>query len=509
MQKPLVGVLIASRTDFNVMRRGLETLRVLGVPYVFDVISPHRTPEKLEEFARTAGERGIEVLIAAAGGSAYLPVHVAAFTTLPIIGVPIDASPLRGQDALFSLAMVPPGLPIATVGINGAENAALLAAQILALRHPRLREVLAHRRMSAAQRTDAMLKELVGEYPDLCLTERTAPLVRPASDSSDTEDYSEAITPEPPEEPVRIQPGATYVERSSGPNAQALVSTPVPHEPGAAQGTVRWASPSSSANAMPFAAAPQQPMAPGSLLVPAAEQAAPGDGDAAMPAAEDDDDAHRAIHTKVFRVDRGDISDDLIDHVMMVLLEGGVVGIPTDTVYGLAADATNKVAVERLLRVKGREHQKTLGVLIHHPDMLSQLVREVPPQLERVIEECWPGALTIILPKQSGVLPGVARSNRLGIRMPADPVCLAVISRISRPIVMRNASVDPAEPMTRAEQLIEHYTGEVDCIVDAGECPASDGASTVLSADGEQFEILREGGVSRERLKALLGDKLK
>ena len=108
MQRPLVGVVVANRSDFNMMRRGLETLRIMGVPYLFEVISPHRSPEKLAEFARSAGERGIEVLITAEGGAALLAARLAANTTLPIIGVPIDASPLRGQDSLFSMVMVPP-----------------------------------------------------------------------------------------------------------------------------------------------------------------------------------------------------------------------------------------------------------------------------------------------------------------------------------------------------------------------------------------------------------------
>ena len=131
--KPLVGVILASRSDFNVMRRGLETLRVMGVPYVFDIASPHRMPDKVAKFASSAGENGIEVLIAAAGGNGQLPGIVACHTSLPVIGVPIDATPMRGEDALLGISQMPPGTPVATVGINSSENAAILATQILAL----------------------------------------------------------------------------------------------------------------------------------------------------------------------------------------------------------------------------------------------------------------------------------------------------------------------------------------------------------------------------------------
>src|SRR5690606_9592453 len=99
MQQPPVGVVIGSRSDVNIMRRGLETLRVMGVPYAFEVINPYRAPDRLRAFGTTAGERGIEVLITAGNVGALIANHLSAHTNLPIIGVPIDASPLRGQDA--------------------------------------------------------------------------------------------------------------------------------------------------------------------------------------------------------------------------------------------------------------------------------------------------------------------------------------------------------------------------------------------------------------------------
>mgnify|MGYP005859670249 CR=1 FL=1 len=132
MQRPLVGVIVGSRSDFNVMRRGLETLRVMGIPYVFEVASPHRNPDRVARFASTAGERGLEVLIAGAGGNGQLPGTLACYTTLPVIGVPVDATPMRGEDALLGIVQMPPGTPVATVGINQAENAAILAVQMRA-----------------------------------------------------------------------------------------------------------------------------------------------------------------------------------------------------------------------------------------------------------------------------------------------------------------------------------------------------------------------------------------
>ena len=138
---PLVAVVMGSKSDAPVMQGCLDTLKELGIPHETAVLSAHRTPDKLREFALSARERGIEVIIAGAGGSAALPGAIKAYTPLPVIGVPIDSSALKGLDALLAMAQMPPGVPVATVAVGawGARNAALLAAEILALRHEDIR----------------------------------------------------------------------------------------------------------------------------------------------------------------------------------------------------------------------------------------------------------------------------------------------------------------------------------------------------------------------------------
>jgi len=132
---------MGSKSDAAVMQGCLDTLKELGIPHEAAVLSAHRTPDKLREFALSARERGIEVIIAGAGGSAALPGAIKAYTPLPVIGVPIDSSALKGIDALMAMAQMPPGVPVATVAVGawGARNAALLAAEILALRHEDIR----------------------------------------------------------------------------------------------------------------------------------------------------------------------------------------------------------------------------------------------------------------------------------------------------------------------------------------------------------------------------------
>lgn len=144
---PLVGIIMGSRSDFEVMSNACDTLHALGVPFEARVVSAHRTPRWMAEYATSAEARGLQVIIAGAGGAAHLPGMVAAHTLLPVLGVPVAATGLNGLDALLSIAQMPGGVPVGTLAIGkaGARNAALLAAAILALAdrglHQRLQEL--------------------------------------------------------------------------------------------------------------------------------------------------------------------------------------------------------------------------------------------------------------------------------------------------------------------------------------------------------------------------------
>lgn len=135
---PPVGIIMGSRSDSVVMRAATEMLDHLGVPSEYLVVSAHRTPDRLFAYAETAAARGVKVIIAGAGGAAHLPGMVAAKTWLPVIGVPVKSRSLNGLDSLLSIVQMPRGIPVATVAIDGAANAGLLAARILALQDPAL-----------------------------------------------------------------------------------------------------------------------------------------------------------------------------------------------------------------------------------------------------------------------------------------------------------------------------------------------------------------------------------
>ena len=152
MQQPLVGVLMGSLSDLDVMKECLDTLKQFGIPFEVDVSSAHRSPDKTAAYAAAAAGRGLKVLIVGAGAAAHLGGVVAGHTSLPVVGVPIDSSPLRGWDALLATVQMPPGVPVATmaVGKSGARNAAVFAAQVLALADPALAETLRRHKVELA-----------------------------------------------------------------------------------------------------------------------------------------------------------------------------------------------------------------------------------------------------------------------------------------------------------------------------------------------------------------------
>jgi 5-(carboxyamino)imidazole ribonucleotide mutase len=145
--RPLVGVIMGSQSDWETMRQADEVLGRFNVPHESAIVSAHRTPAWMAEYATTAADRGLEVIIAGAGGAAHLPGMVAAHTVLPVIGVPVQSAALNGLDSLLSIVQMPKGVPVATVAIGAAANAGLLAVAILATSRPELRaQLTAYRR---------------------------------------------------------------------------------------------------------------------------------------------------------------------------------------------------------------------------------------------------------------------------------------------------------------------------------------------------------------------------
>jgi 5-(carboxyamino)imidazole ribonucleotide mutase len=150
--KTLVAVIMGSKSDWETMKAAAQTLTEFGVPHETHILSAHRTPERMAAFAEAAESRGLEVIIAGAGGAAHLPGMTAAHTTVPVLGVPVESRTLKGIDSLLSIVQMPTGIPVATLAIGGAKNAALLAIQMLATTRPDLRAKLHLYREAMKQR---------------------------------------------------------------------------------------------------------------------------------------------------------------------------------------------------------------------------------------------------------------------------------------------------------------------------------------------------------------------
>ncbi len=151
-----VAIIMGSQTDFKVMKEAEEVLKSFQIPCHVEIVSAHRTPEKMVEFAKTARENKFSVIIAGAGGAAHLPGMVASLTTLPVIGVPIQVGSLKGLDALLSIAQMPKGIPVATVAVDNAANAGLLAARILGVSESKIEKKLSHFQKSQISKVKKM-----------------------------------------------------------------------------------------------------------------------------------------------------------------------------------------------------------------------------------------------------------------------------------------------------------------------------------------------------------------
>jgi len=160
MKKPLVGIVMGSDSDLPVMNAAAETCAEFGVPFEIRIVSAHRTPDDMAEYGRTAAKRGLNVIIAGAGGAAHLPGMLASHTSLPVIGVPVESKHLKGLDSLLSIVQMPAGIPVATVAINNARNAGLLAVSILAVSNAALRKKLDTFRKKQASASRAKNKNL-------------------------------------------------------------------------------------------------------------------------------------------------------------------------------------------------------------------------------------------------------------------------------------------------------------------------------------------------------------
>ncbi|MBN1866681.1 threonylcarbamoyl-AMP synthase [Candidatus Sumerlaeota bacterium] len=418
-----IGIVLGSSSDVDRIEGGLDLLRVMEIPFEIEIASAHRTPDRLARWLADAEARGVRVIVAAAGAAAHLPGVVASKTLLPVVGLPLDASPLHGTDALYSIVQMPPGVPVATVGIDSAENAVILALHILAVSEASIREKLRSLRASWADKIESQNVALTAKYRK---SAASSPLSPP--------DESKKM----PEDSAPTRPGRPIASSKSVPRIEPTRSRP---------------------------------------------------------------------DSRIQKLDPDAPYIDVIERAVDVLLSGGVVAFPTDTVYGLAADATNPEAVEKLHSIKGREADKALPVLIDSLKMFGTLSVEIPEGIDDVIDRHWPGPLTLVVRKRSAALKAVSPDDTLGLRMPDNMIALGLINMLARPLASTSANRTGERPASTAQEVEEILGDKVDLILDGGPTPGS-AVSTVLSLVEEPFRVLRQGILEHAALKEILGDQL-
>lgn len=453
---------MGSLSDYEVVKPALDLFEGWGVPYEVLVASAHRTPEKVTDWVTHAEGRGMQVIIAAAGGAAHLPGVLAAQTLLPIIGVPVDAGPLRGVDSLYSIVQMPPGIPVATVGINNSVNAATLALHILSRIESRWRKVLQTYREKMAEKVAKQNAELREERPRAVHSPPPlqAPRVKqqdapsnalPATEDDDEEEEFDEVRPVDLTQPLKPAAGAKSISRSG----QAIAATETTDAP--------------------------RPRTPKLVRKP------------------------RYIGRKT--VDPDLMAVEIAEQAVDVLLDGGIIAIPTDTVYGLAVDATNDEAIQRLYDLKGRGPDRPIAVFIDSQRLLASLVRNLTVDVRRMLEAFWPGPLTVVFERRGDDFAHLSPEPTLGVRLPDHSIPLALMQELCRPIACTSANPSGMPAATSGAQVEKYFGKNVDMILDAGEM--SGGLpSTVVDVTQIPFRIKREGAISRAQIAAVVGDLL-
>jgi 5-(carboxyamino)imidazole ribonucleotide mutase len=424
MREPKIGIVMGSQSDWSIIEKALNSYKDLDLPITVRIASAHRTPDAVIHWIREVEKAGVEVIIAAAGLSAALPGVVAAHTLLPVIGVPIDSGSLRGEDALYSIVQMPPGVPVAAVGINNVKNALILALHILALKYPDYKKRLSSFRKSETAKLEMAHKDLMKSCPQYELYVKTP-------------------------------------EKNGNKASPGIKSDIIPIPPG--------------------------------------EEAGMSMEKKAAPAKRD------SFRGQIYFLEAENPSFDIIEKAADFILDGGIIGLPTDTVYGLACDSTNEKAVKKLFDLKGREQDKPIPVLIDGTRTLQKLVRRIEPEVQKMLDELWPGALTVIFPKPPTMLSAVAPGPSIGIRIPDCTITLSVISMLARPLAVTSANPTGMPPATNVQMMKDYFGSRIKFILDSGELTQQE-VSTVISVVEEPYRIIRKGAVSVETLKKYLSN---
>lgn len=458
-----VGIVVAGAEELDPMQPARKALERLGCPCEILRAEPWREPVKILQWAEQAEMRGLRVLLVAAGLVPQLPGLIAAATRLPVIAVPLALGSLRDSELIQLALATAPTAPVSAVEAGAAEIAALQALRILAVGEDRWVAALDRHARGAA-------------------VEEAAPQRAPRK-------------PEPPAEESFRVPRKVYkldAERARGqeePEEWARQAEAAPINPN---------------DMFEFVDDSGEKF---EIRKPRLDQPLQGKVVGQEPPEPNEQPSVSARALGRRWIDPEAPQVEIIEDAVDCLLEGGIVALPTETVYGLAADATNPRAVERLFAIKGRERSKSITLLIDSPRLLAGIARNVTVEVRRLMEAFWPGPLTIVFQKRAGNFDYVSPGETIGVRLPDHSVPLALMQALARPLACTSANPADQADSTSADQIEGYFGDQLNLLLDSGELPAAP-ASTVLDVTSEPYRILRAGPVTAEQIAAIVGDKI-
>lgn len=448
----VIGVVVAGEDELEAIQPGLDLLDACAVPHEIFLASPQLMPDELRDWARSARDRGLQAILAAGGVDARLPATLAAHTILPVIAIPLETGPSGGGMAAGDRALQSSeGIPIAITSSPSPRNAAMFAIEILARFDPRWEaSILKYR---------AHLKERFLDRAEAVRSRHQIP--------GEKERHAPAAFPEPEGAPPPLS--APLPASAAGPT------------PGR---------PASDFPSEPVEAGTQRPPETEGLL----HTTKPGL-------------KREPQYVGRIRIDSELLAIDVAENATDCLLDGGIVALPTDTVYGLAVDATNPDAVESLYDLKGRDADKPVAVFIESQKQLAALVKTLTPEIRHMLEAFWPGPLTVVFERRSKDFDYLAPGSTLGVRLPDHSIALALLQELRRPIACTSANPSGAPPARSGDEVEQYFGPDVHMILDVGKLPPSE-PSTVIDVTREPYRLLREGPITRSQLSAVLGDLL-
>lgn len=508
---PTIGIVLASAEEYPAFEPALATIERLGCAHEEFIGSVWAAPERLLAWAERAAGQGVRVILAAAGREPQMAGFVAAASRLPVIAVPLNVGGAAPE--LGVMLNTSPAAPVAAVATDQAEMAALLAVRILATSEPALGQALEDYRQDLVQAMDTQARPLLGTAPAARLED--APLKRRVVDA----------TPAPQRpEPDPEADWDAFLLGEAAPAASALAQAE-PEAEAPAQPVAERVCPSSLTPSAIPEADPEPTLtlnakyeyadgAEGPLEIRPANLDRPLTGQPITPVAAiapvfaaSPGPKPKARYMGRLRIDPDAPDYELIEDAVNCLLEGGLIAFPTDTVYGVAADATNPAAVEALYELKGQPRSKALTLLVDSPRMLSCIACNLTTEMRRMMEAFWPGALTIIFKKRGQNFFHISSAETIGVRMPDHSVPLSIMQALARPLACASANLAGLPEALSADEIEEAYGDQLNLILDAGKLALSP-PSTVVDVTGEPYRILRRGALSHQQLAAIVGDKL-